>query len=94
MTAYRKRVEHMKSKKQIMRAGVPGRTLKRSPTAAMDSAEYLKPINVDRETWMYAESRGLCVVRQLRDPRGVLVQGDMFYLPWHRVRFALSKAPK
>lgn len=50
----------------------------------------LKPINVNPETWMYAERKGLCVVRQIRNPAGTLVQGDMFYLPWGKIAKAMK----
>ena len=53
----------------------------------------LKPISVDRETWLYAEGKGLCVVRQIRNPKGELIQSDIFYLPWSKIELAVSKKP-
>ena len=54
----------------------------------------LTPINVNKQTWLYAERKGLCVVRQLRNPKRHLVQGDLFYLPWAKVEKAMKSRPK
>ena len=40
------------------------------------------PRNVDKRTWFYEEKKGLCVVRQIRDSGGELLQGDIFHIPW------------
>ena len=64
------------------------RTPRRPFSAKKEDA--LKPITVDKSTWMYAERKGLCVVRHLRSRSGILVQGDLFYIPWSKVRRAVS----
>jgi hypothetical protein len=55
--------------------------------------ESLAPININRQTWLYAERKGLCVVRQLRNPTDDLVQSDLFYIPWAKVEKALKQRP-
>ena len=53
--------------------------------ADMRRRDYLKPINVDANTWCYAERRGLCVVHQVSSG----IRSDMFYLPWRTIGKAL-----
>lgn len=50
----------------------------------------LRSINVNKDTWMYAEKKGLCVVRRIRNPDsvGLITQTDMFYIPWGKVKKA------
>lgn len=60
----------------------------------MAKNEHLKPINVNKQTWLYAERKGLCVVRQLRNPKGDLVQSDLFYIPWGRLEKAMKSRPR
>lgn len=55
--------------------------------------EHLKPISVNKETWMYAEKRGLCIVRQICDPSGKLIQADMYRVPWSKIERAVSIRP-
>ena len=45
----------------------------------------LEPQGVDKSTWLYFERKGVCVVRQIRNKEDVLVQSDMFYLPWRSI---------
>ena len=61
----------------------------RKPETAKELKE-LAPIIVDQNTWMYAERRGLCVVRQIRNRQGDLVLSDICYLPWPKIRRALA----
>lgn len=51
----------------------------------------LKPQQVDASTWFYEEPKGICVVRQLRNKDDVLVQSDMFYLPWRKVAASVER---
>jgi hypothetical protein len=50
------------------------------------------PRSVNKSTWLYEEKKGLTVVRQLRNPQGVLVQSDFFHIPW-RFILAAAKTP-
>ena len=50
------------------------------------------PIDIDALTWMYAEPKGLCVVREVK--RGAMKATEMFYLPWSKVRRALAVKDK
>lgn len=49
------------------------------------------PTDIDNETWFYEERKGLFVVRQLRNPKCVLVQGDSFCLPWRAIEQAVDR---
>lgn len=50
------------------------------------------PRNVDKRTWFYEEKKGLCIVRQHRNARGDLMNGDIFYIPWKFIT-AAAKTP-
>lgn len=61
-----------------------------SPSKTKRRDKHLKPINVSPEIWLYAERKGLCVVRH-RNQQG---EPDSFFLPWKRVERALEIAPR
>ena len=48
------------------------------------------PIIIDKQTWMYAEPRGLNVVREIYERDGGYSRTEMFYLPWSKVKRALE----
>ena len=51
-----------------------------------DSSFFIKPIDIDENTWYYHERKGICVVRQIKNKQTKeLVQVDMFYLPWNKL---------
>lgn len=49
----------------------------------------LKPINVNRRTWMYPERRSLCLVREVMGPEG-LIRTEVFSIPWSKIERAVS----
>ena len=52
----------------------------------------LEPIGVDNDTWLYAEQRGLCVVRMVRPlGGGEVIKSEMFFLPWRKVEQSLRE---
>lgn len=53
----------------------------------MKKADHIKPIHIDKETWMYAERRGLCVVHDLGG-------AHIFYIPYAKLRRALRVRPR
>ena len=48
----------------------------------------LKPININREIWMYAERRGLLMVHEFWDAG--YIRTDQFYIPWPKVKRAVQ----
>ena len=48
----------------------------------------LKPINITRETWMYAEKRGLLIVHEIRDARAQLICVEQINVPWSKIALA------
>ena len=46
---------------------------------------WLDPININAQTWCYAEDKGLCIVRQIP----ALQHDEVFFLPWRSVGKAM-----
>lgn len=50
----------------------------------MPKNEWLDPIPVSENMWLYAEGKGLCVVRELTD------RTIQFYIPWRKIERAIE----
>lgn len=52
--------------------------------------DHLKPINVSKEVWLYADDkRGLSVVRHKHQSG----EPDLFYVPWRFIERAMALRP-
>ena len=55
--------------------------------------ERLSSINVNKDVWLYAEPRFLCVVQQVFNSVGSYVGTGTAEIPWRYVRKAMKHAP-
>lgn len=63
--------------------------MKSPKPARLRSDEHLKPMNVSKEIWLYAEKKNLCVVRH-KNSTG---EPDSFFIPWKWITRALRIRP-
>jgi len=51
----------------------------------------LSPQHIDGDTWYYEESKGIDVVRQVRNSTREVIATERFMIPWELLRKSLAR---